>query len=417
MLPFRKHDMQLLWFRRLKPFTCWQVKSMLRSVFSVSDDLDPMAGVRRIVAECQEKLGGRPAHAGIFFTSCLDVDYAAMLGVIKQVFPAIELIGCTTDGEITPERGFTEDSSALLLLSAETVSFGAAVAEHISANGAHSVTAAYRDALANLPSAPAAAMVLPDGISTMRSPVDEILRSVMGESLPIFGGSAGDGFRLEQTYQFYGDRVYTDSMPILLMEGDLAIEVDVATGPLPYGEYYEVNRSESNVIYSIDGVTALEFYERFYGKYIEDRELSFFPLAVYTGESSDFVLRDSVEVNRENGSISFVGRIEGPCRVRLTQVTREETLQSGHRGSERILASFAEVRPDLVLLFSCTSRRHVLGSRTDEEFEVLRRDAREVPFFGFYCYGEIGPFGVGRPVKFHSDTFVSVALRCKTSGS
>lgn len=414
--PFRSHAMQLLCYRRLKPSN-WQVKNMLRSVFSISDDLDPMVGVQRIVAECQDKLGERPPQAGIFFTSCLDVDYASMLGVIKQAFPSIELIGCTTDGEITPERGFTEDSSALLLLSAEKVTFAAAVAEHISEHGARSVTAAYRDARAKLGSTPAAAMVLPDGISTMRTPVDEILRSVMGESLPIFGGSAGDAFRLEQTYQFCGDRVYTDSMPILLMEGDLAVEVDVATGPSPYGDFYQVNQAETNVIHSIDGVTALEFYERFYGKYIEDRELSFFPLAVYTGESNDFVLRDSVEVNREDGSISFVGRIEGPCRVRLTQVTRGETLQSGHRGSERILSSFAEAQPDLVLLFSCTSRRHVLGSRTDEEFDVLRRDAREVPFFGFYCYGEIGPFGVGQPVKFHSDTFVSVALHCESSTS
>jgi hypothetical protein len=408
--------LQLLWFRRLKPST-GQVKPMLKSVYSVSDDLDPMAGARQIVAECQEKLEGQAPQAGIFFTSCMDVDYASMLGIIKQAFPSIELIGCTTDGEITPDRGFTEDSSALLLLCSETIAFAAAVAEHISSDGNDSVAKACREASAKLSAAPAAALVLPDGISTMDTPIDELLRSSISESLPIFGGSAGDAFRLEQTYQFYDGRVYTDSMPMLLFGGDLAIVVDVATGPLPYGDYFEVNRAEGNVIHSIDGVTALEFYERFYGKYIEDRELSFFPLAVYFDESGDFVLRDSVEVNRENGSISFVGRLEFPCRVRLTQVSREETLSSGHRGSERVLTSFGQEEPDLVMLFSCTSRRHVLGSRTDEEFDVLRRDSREVPFFGFYCYGEIGPFGVGRPVKFHSDTFVSVALRCKRNNS
>ncbi len=385
---------------------------MFTSVCSVSDDLDPLAGVGRVVADCKERLDGRKAHAGIFFTSCLDVDYSQMLAVIHDAFPDIEMIGCTTDGEITPQSGFTEDSSALLLISSDEITFAAAVAEHISVDTAASVAEAYQKATAKLTADPALALVLPDGISTMSIPIDAFLRSEMGESLPIFGGSAGDGFRIVQTFQFYGNQVFSDAMPILLLTGDLSVGLDIATGPVPYGDYYPVDRVEGNIIYAIDGVTALEFYERFFGKYIEDRELSFFPLAVYTDDSENFVLRDPVEVNRKNGSITFVGRLEEPCRVRTTQITREETLYSGHRGSERLLSAFADDQPDLIFLFSCTSRRHVLGSRTDEEFKVLRREGLQVPFFGFYCYGEIGPFTVGQPVQFHSDTCVSLALRC-----
>ena len=67
----------------------------------------------------------------------------------------------------------------------------------------------------------------------------------------------------------------------------------------------------------------------------------------------------------------------------------------------------------MILIFSCTSRRHVLGSKTDMEFTLLRSSDRQVPFFGFYCYGEIGPFSVGLLTRFHSDTFASVALRSK----
>jgi len=390
---------------------------MLTSVCSVSDDLDPLAGVRQVVVDCKQKLDGRTAQAGIFFTSCLDVDYAPMLALINEAFPGIELVGCTTDGEITPVRGFTEDSSALLLLNSDAITFSAAVAEHLSEDTTRSVKIAYDKAREKLSSEPAAALVLPDGLTTMGISIDEILKSVMGDSMAIIGGSAGDGFILEQTFQFVGHQVYSDAMPILLLEGELEIAVDIATGPVPYGDYYPVDRAEDNIIYKIDGVPALEFYERFYGTYIEDRELSFFPLAVYSRDSEYFVLRDSIEVDRKDGSISFVGRIEGPCRVRLTQVTREETLRSAHDGTKRILSAFGGEHPDLVLLFSCTSRRHVLGSRTDEELAVLRKDVQQVPFFGFYCYGEISPFSVGQSVKFHSDTCVSVALKSRNTGN
>ena len=86
-------------------------------------------------------------------------------------------------------------------------------------------------------------------------------------------------------------------------------------------------------------------------------------------------------------------------------------MHSGHVGSEKVLSAFGAKGPDLILLFSCTSRRHVLGSRTDEELSVLKRQRSHVPFFGFYCYGEIGPFDKGGQVHFHSDTCIAVALR------
>lgn len=386
---------------------------MIDSVFSMSDDLDPVVGVRRVVEECRKTLAGRPAHAGLFFTSCLDIDYALMLVEIHKVFPEIELVGCTTDGEITRQIGCSEDSSALMILSAPELRFAAAVAEHLADDPRSSVKHGYEAARAKLSADPALALVFPDGMSTMNIAIDDVFRSVMGETLPIFGGSAGDGFRIEQTFQFLGDRVYTDAMPMLLVAGDLDLAVNIATGPVPYGDSYRVDRAEANVIRNIDGVTALEFYERFFGPYIEDRELSFFPLAVYTGDREDFVLRDPLSVDRNDGSISFVGRIEKPCRVRITQVTREETVRSGQQGSERILSVFPEDGPDLVLVFSCTSRKHVLGSRANEELSVLMGDERQVMFFGFYCYGEIGPFTIHSPVHFHSDTIVTVALRSR----
>ena len=82
---------------------------MFASVCNVSDDLDPNAGVRKVADECRKELGDRAAHAGIFFTSCFDLDYALMLAEIHRVFPGIELVGCTTDGEIPRHIGFSAD--------------------------------------------------------------------------------------------------------------------------------------------------------------------------------------------------------------------------------------------------------------------------------------------------------------------
>ena len=388
---------------------------MLETVYSVSDNLDPLAGVRSVVADCKEQLDGRRPSAGLFFTSCMEADYAQMLAEIHGAFPDIELIGCTTDGEITPERGFTEDSSALILLISEDIGFAAAVAEKISTDPEATVRKAYEQALKNLGRKPAAVFLLPDGLTTMDLSLDSIFQSAMGDALPIFGGLAGDGFELKKTYQFHGDQVFTDAMPILLLDGNLEIAANIARGPLPYGDFYKVDKLEGNKVYSIDGVKALEFYERFLGEYTEEVEISFFPLAVYGENEDHFVLRDPVSVDRTDGSVTFLGRLDDPCRVRLTQVTREETLKSADKGVDYISEIFSDRKPDLVFLFSCTSRRHVLGSRTNEEFRGFKRDIPPIPYFGFYCYVEISPFETGGPVRFHSDTCIFVGLRSASS--
>ena len=170
---------------------------MIESVYGVSDNLDPLAGVRSVVADCKEQLGDRQPGAGLFFTSCMEADYTKMLAEIHGAFPDIELIGCTTDGEITPARGFTEDSSALILLISENIGFASAIAENISQDAEDSVSEAYQQAKVELGTKPSMALVFPDGLSTMYVPIDAVLRSAIGDSFPIFGGSAGDRNRSE----------------------------------------------------------------------------------------------------------------------------------------------------------------------------------------------------------------------------
>ena len=60
---------------------------------------------------------------------------------------------------------------------------------------------------------------------------------------------------------------------------------------------------------------------------------------------------------------------------------------------------------------SCAARKQILGTRTAEEQASLRRSALgELPFAGFYAYGEICPKKAGEPAIFHNETFVTVVF-------
>ena len=371
---------------------------MLNTTIAVSDDIDPSEALQKVLLECTEKIGSTPPQVGIFFTSCMDVDLQGMLGKIVEAFPSIDLIGCTTDGEISSNTSFIEDSVALLLLSSDTIEFSTAIAENVSDNANNSFIKAAEQATAKLHSDPVCALTFPDGLTTVGTSLDRMICEAFGDDFPVFGGTAGDHYLLTATYQFFGDKVYRDSAPLLLIGGDAHIASSVQVGPVPTGLHYTIGRFENNIVFEIDGKSALDFYLEHLGDHQE--QVTQFPLAVYENEGEDFYLRDPLMHNKEDGSISFVGNFPASCTVRLTIVSRNDVLTSAERAN-RSLQLIEGKPPELLFLFPCTSQRHVLGSKTNEKFRFLQESMADVPFFGFYCYGEIAPLSPGQPTRFH----------------
>lgn len=381
---------------------------MLYTATSIADDIDTESAIEKVIAHCTEQIDGWQPEVGILYTSNMEADFQRLVVHVMDGFPGLQLIGCTTDGEITASHGFSEDGVALLLMGADNLHFSTALARDISKRPEESIRAALDSARAKLGREPSCGVVLPDGITSIGIPLDAIFRQILGDSFPIFGGIAGDHFLLEKTYQFFEDQVVSDAMPILLIGGDLELIASVFTGPTPFGPYYTIDSYEKNAIFRIDGRSIVDFYRDEYGEYTE--MYTNFPLAVYPDDGENYFLRNPLLVHVEDEKIEFVGNFPANCRVRLTQVLREDILRSAELANKKLLDGLAGREPELVLIFSCTARRHVLGSETEKEVTILRETEKAIPFFGFYCYGELAPFEVGSPVRFHNETFASVAF-------
>lgn len=381
---------------------------MITAAISCSDDIDIAIALSEVIADCRRQLGDCKPQAGILLTSCMDADFGEILATILREFPGLQLIGCTSDGEITPISGFIEDSLSLLLLASDTVHFATAIATELSDNPLQSLTAAYGEARRLLPDEPSCAFLFPDGMTIIGIDLGDAVRRAFGGAFPVFGGAAGDHYLFASCYQFHNDTVYRDAAPLLFLAGPLHVASAIRTGPLPIGNHFPLGRHHDNIVYEIAGKRALDFYQEHFGEYRS--EFSEFPLAVYEGGGNEFFLRDPYQVNEEDGSLTFIGTFPEHCTVRLTLVSRDDVLEAARRATQSVLAEFPSDRPELVLIFPCTWIRHILGSRTDETFTALRQPGQVIPFFGFYCYGEIAPSRLGQPSRFHNDTYVIVAL-------
>ncbi len=390
---------------------------MFKVVVGHSEDPDSVGAITEVIEQCSESLAGNTPQAGMLFCA-IDFDYALILSTLRQAFPELELIGCTSDGEVSSKLQFQEDSLTLILFSSDTVKIRAGVAKDLGQNADAAVAQAI--ALAGLTPQTRLCLTVPDGLSANGVSVTKALQKAIGPNIAIAGGTAADQWKFEKTYQFYGnadgDQVLSDSLPILLFSGDLLVSHGVSSGWLPISRMGIVTRSEGCTVYEIDHQPTTDFYHFYLNALIDvssTRLTGEYPLAVFENpETDDFYLRAPLSGKYELGqSIVFMGDVPQGSRVQVTHASGDELIAATQLSIEQAQKNYPGDHPAGLLIFSCAARRWLLGPRTREEYDLCQKILDPtLPVCGFYTYGEIAPLQQNGETYYHQETFVSLML-------
>jgi len=382
---------------------------MFNIVVGHSNDPDSEAAIEDTLTQCEQQLGEHQPQAGILLAA-VDFDYEQLLAIIDRTYPGLELIGGTTDGEISSVMGFEQDSIALMLFSSDRVTIRAGIGHHVSQDEAAAADTAIAMALGEGSiDAVKFAITLPESLTTSAVVVIKALEQSLQSRVPIFGGLTADQWRFKRTYQFHKTDVYTDAVPVLLFSGSIAFSYGVASGWQPIGKTGTVTKVINNIVYEIDHRPAIEFYQNYLGNRPPSLE---YPLAVYEGSDTPFYLRATSGSDAvEDGFITFFGDIPEGAIVQLTEANRSEILSASERSMKKAIERFPDTStPQGALYFSCCARRQILGSHTGEEYQVAEAcQSQIIPGMGFYTNGEISPlFNTEERVCFHNETFVTL---------
>lgn len=232
---------------------------MLKVAIGHSIDPDSDSAVQEVLSQCLETLNGDMPQAGILFAA-IDFEHRSILEQIRAAFPDIDLIGCTTDGELSSVYEFQQDSLVLILFSSDCVTIRAGLGLSISEDSLTAAQQAVQTAMADQEMAPCLCIALPESLTVSAPLVVESLQQVLGANFPIYGGFAGDRTQFQKTYQFFGTEVLTDALPILLFYGNLHFSHGLAHGWTPLGKRGQLTKVVGNRIYEIDHQPALDFY-------------------------------------------------------------------------------------------------------------------------------------------------------------
>lgn len=360
-----------------------------------------------------KKLGHSPSACWLFCSP--EQGFEQLLAGIRAAIGTPNLVGCTTDGEIS-DMGYTARSAVLGGFCSERIECCVVSVENIEEDGEK----AGRELAAKLPESVQYIQLFSDGLTGNGCAILRGMSSILNDDVRIAGGTAGDAGMFRQTWQFAGDRVLTNAAVAIGMMGDVIFSEGIQSGWAPVGLPKKVTRASGNILYELNGESALKVYERFLGKHA--RELPEvgveYPLGIVgpcpDGTGEDYcLLRATTSVNREDGSLRFAGEIPEGSMVYMTCGDISSILDATRKAAKTAREGLAGASPRMIFFYSCMARKILLGLRINEEFQRIREEfGRDVPIIGFYSYGEYCRVGCRGPCQLNNETAVVLVLGC-----
>ena len=386
---------------------------MLKMAVAHTEELDGEFAAEALLAQCSDGLDGLTPQAGLLLASS-DLDFEECLAALLTAYPDIELVGCTTMAPMSSASEYAEGSTTLTMFASDVLDFTTGLGTGVSDDANAAVRSAVEQAAGRTTRPPALVIVTPT--MELNDPASFILEmeAILGSGTPVFGGGAVPPYPLASPWvgaqQFYGGETLTDSLPILLISGNLNVSIGVAHGWKPVGRTAVVTRADDHKIYEIDNEPVLDFYRHYLGDRSEPSLVN--PLAILDEGTGRSYLRTSLAYDETDGSASYFGSVPEGSTVQLTMATTDQILAGTEESLAEALAAFpSDASPEGVFVASCATRNLILGTRAGGEIDrIVGAVGQDIPVSGFYAYGEIAPLGVDTPVRFHNGTCVTVLI-------
>jgi len=331
----------------------------------------------------------QPHMSLVLFFCSSSYERDALASAVSAVFDGVDVVGCTTAGEIGP-AGCRDNSIAGVSFAARacTAVTGqvASLREFQIADGQAFVGDLLRRLEQAAPGADRSntfAFLLVDGLSVREELLAHALQTALGE-MPLVGGSAGDGLSFGSTHVYYDGRFCSGSAVLTLITTPLPFKVFKTQHFLPTDERLVVTEADASrrVVKEINGRPAAAEYARMLHvpqSALDPAHFAASPVLVLI-DGANYVR--SIQKANPDGTLTFFCAIEEGVVLRVAR---------GVDLAANLEQAFAKVRvdvgePELVLACDCILRKLEIDQDglEDDVGEIYRRNR----VVGFNTYGE-----------------------------
>jgi hypothetical protein len=324
---------------------------------------------------------------------------------IRAAYPKAHVIGCSTAGEIAGTR-VLDDSLVVTAASFEHTRLKTARVRLDKADdsleaGRKLANALPRDGLVHV-------FVISDGLKVNGTSLVQGLTENLPPNVALTGGLSGDGARFGQTLVCSDAHAEAGLITAVGFYGDrLKVGYGSMGGWDPFGPVRRITRSKGNVLFELDGQSALALYKKYLGQHAANLPSSglLFPLSLKTDENAAPVVRTVLSIDEAAQSMTFAGDLpEGAC-AQLMKANFDRLIDGATSAAQSGAVALGNDETELAVLISCVGRKLVLKQRIEEEVESVRDVlGADAVLAGFYSYGEISPFTPTARCELHNQT-------------
>ena len=333
---------------------------------------------------------------------------------LRSLCPKAVLTGCSTGGQIIDDDVEDDRVAALAMSFERTKVRQAALHAKDYPNsfdaGAELARQLKGDDLTTV-------FLLVDGLRVNGTALIEGLKSVLGTSVSLHGGLAGDGALFQRTLVGANDQPRSGMLCAIGFYGaHIHIGHGSEGGWSVFGPRRRITRAKDNILFELDGQPALDLYERYLGDEAAGLPSSglLFPLHIIDPNNPDnSLVRTVLAVDHEKRSLTFAGDMPEGWAAQLMRGSIDQLTQGATDAAVSARLPQQEgAESGVAFLVSCIGRRLLMGQRTIDEVQAVR-DAlgNHVPILGFYSYGEISPHGKSGFSELHNQTMTIMTLR------
>ncbi len=311
---------------------------------------------------------------------------------IKSFYPSAHIISGSTAGEIIGDQVFDNTMVVTALFFERTpLQFAKTKIEKMEDSflaGQHLAQNLDKEKLAHV-------FVLSEGLHVNGTKLVAGLMNILPPEVAVTGGLAGDQDRFTQTV------VGLDSVAeenVVVVVGFYGEHIKIGYGSMggwdSFGPDRLVTRSKDNVLYELDGQSALVLYKKYLGDQAKGLPATglLFPLSLRLKNKDTGLVRTILAIDEKAGSMTFAGDIPEGAYVRLMKANFDRLIDGATKAAHISHESIGSFSPDLAVLISCIGRKLVLKQRTEEEVESVHSIfGHSTIITGFYSYGEICP--------------------------
>ena len=333
-----------------------------------------------------------------------EVSHPERFAELRERYPDAQIVMSSTAGEISGDQ-VRDDSISATAISYEKTRIKPIVIEVSDHADSYECGKALAGGLAE--DDLSHVLVISDGGMVNGDALVKGLNESLPENVIITGGLAADAGRFQETY------VGLNTAPrsgLIVGIGHYGDDLKVSHGSNggwdEFGPIRRVTRSLGNVLYELDGQTALDLYKKYLGSKSEELPGSalLYPVSLYTA-SGEQVVRTILSIDEEEGSMTFAGDIPQGAEVRLMMANFDRLIDGAGNAAEASWHAEDDNNPELVLMISCVGRKLVLNDRVGEEVEsVMEIFGGDAAYTGFYSNGEISPGRSFSACSLHNQT-------------